>query len=167
MQIQIKSSKRTDPKNLYSSWTQSIATNQWMSSSVSPAPDSLGNYVNVLLIILHTSQKSCGKQRCLLMRAAKSNAWEMSSYPSIPAWGYTSMQFISLLANCRVGLLSSWGQIWWIASQTSVTGCKVWISFLPNPQKQKYHSSQHRLVNLNIQMEKILATFLFSFITSI
>lgn len=167
MQKGIKSSKGTDPKYLHSSWTQGIETNQWTSSSVPPVPDSLGNYVEALSIILHSSQKSHRKQSCLPTRAAKGTAWEMSSYPSIPAWGCTSMQFISLLANCHVGLLTSWGQILWIQSQTSVTRCKAWISVLPNPRKQKHHFSQHRLVNLSVQMEKILATFLFSFITNI
>lgn len=167
MRVGIKSWKLTDPKYLYSSWTLGTVKNEWMNSCVPHVPDSLGNYIKVLLIILCSSQKSHGKQSCLLTRAAKGKAWQMSSYPSIPAWGCTSMQFISLLANCHVGLLSSSGQIWWKGSQTSVTRCKVGISFLPNSQKQKYHFSQHRLINLNIQTEKILATFLISLITNI
>lgn len=33
------------------------------------------------------------------MRPAKRNAWEMSFYPFTPAWGYSSVQSISLLPN--------------------------------------------------------------------
>lgn len=94
------------------------------------------------------------------MRPAKRNAWEMSSYPSVPAWGYSSLRSISLpTRQSSEDKDDEYGPKLLLPDiRFKFNSCLI--------SKAKVPFFQDRLVNFSIQMEERVATSLFSAITN-
>lgn len=91
----------------------------------------------------------------------KRNAWDMSSYPSIPVWGYSSVQSVSPpTRQSSEDKDDEYGPKFLLPD----VGFKFNSCLL---SKAEVPFSQHRLVNFSIQMEEMVATSLFSAITKI